>query len=816
MSETAENKNVDPVSLARELIRKGGELFEAGRHEDAFAAWEEVVERFGDATDPEVRQRVALALLRKGFRLSKLDRSEDAVAVYDELAARFRDGEAVPVAEIVAQALLNRALVLGRLDRRDEEIEAYDDLVDRFGTSRDPETREHVAWALYDKAVALRKLEREEESIAVYDELAARFGAEEEAVRVAEVVAKGLLNRALAIGRLGRPIDEIEAYEDMVARYGDSNDPKTRRHVAWALYDKAVTLRDLDRVTEALAAFDELVARFQSANEEEIRPRVSWGLWSKSHLLDKLGRSEESAPIYDELIARGDEKLDPSLGEIVIWCLWEKQSTLDRDGTREAQLAVLNDLISRFADSDDEDQQSTVVSAFGMKAYTLGELGREQDKLETYDELVARFGGSPDPAIVKAVAQNLDRKALALDRLDRVDEALIAYDEALTMLDRLEAQERVPVLVDILFDKAKTLWDGDREAEAVVVFDSTVTAYVSGVSAEARTPETTATAVLALLYKVLALAKLEPGGAIELVPEQLLDVLGDARQSAGGTPERTGHETESDLASLLAEVHGGDCWLWFATADNDASTRAKMAERALDLYRRTDAWLNGDVETWEESPVLASFVLRNVADGYAILSRWWSDRDRSTLPLPTRPLVEWTMRLAGIDEWAAEQGHPLDLRESTDDVEAMLDEQRTKMLEQLGSSDDADAGDKVASAFVATAHNYDLFRIIADSERGREAARDDRIRAFAGWQVSNARAWGGWARERIDEAGGATAAMVLMTQSFFVVSHGAASSSAELFPNRSTLRELLKHSDSLEWLRSQEAELPSWLSEDEE
>lgn len=174
------------------------------------------------------------------------------------------------------------------------------------------------------------------------------------------------------------------------------------------------------------------------------------------------------------------------------------------------------------------------------------------------------------------------------------------------------------------------------------------------------------------------------------------------------------------------------------------------------------------------------------------------------------------MRLAGIDEWAAEQGHPLDLRESTDDVEAMLDEQRTKMLEQLGSSDDADAGDKVASAFVATAHNYDLFSIVSESERGREAARDDRIRAFAAWQVSNARAWGGWARERIDEAGGATAAMVLMAQWFFVVSHGTASFSGELFPNRSTLRALLKHSDSLEWLRSQEAELPSWLCEDEE
>jgi hypothetical protein len=64
---------------------------------------------------------------------------------------------------------------------------------------------------------------------------------------------------------------------------------------------------------------------------------------------------------------------------------------------------------------------------------------------------------------------------------------------------------------------------------------------------------------------------------------------------------------------------------------------------------------------------------------------------------------------------AAEQGHALDLRESTDDVEAMPDEQRMKMLEQLGT-EDADAGDKVACAFVATANNYDLFGVLADPD----------------------------------------------------------------------------------------------------
>jgi hypothetical protein len=43
--------------------------------------YDDVVARFGDATDPALREQVARALFNKGFRLGALERSEDAVAV---------------------------------------------------------------------------------------------------------------------------------------------------------------------------------------------------------------------------------------------------------------------------------------------------------------------------------------------------------------------------------------------------------------------------------------------------------------------------------------------------------------------------------------------------------------------------------------------------------------------------------------------------------------------------------------------------------------------------------------------------------------
>lgn len=726
MSDLVEDEGASPVSHARALIEKGDELFEAGQHEGALDAYDEVARRYANAADPELRQQVARSLLRKGHRLGKLDREAEAIAVYDELRVRFQEGEAVRVAEIVAQGLLNRALAFGKLDRHAEEIEAYDGLVES---------------------------------------------------------------------------------------YGDSEDPKTREHVAWALYDKAITLWGLDRVDEALATFDDLGARFRRASEPSVRPLVSWGLWKKSKLLDELGRSDERTALYDELIARSDEELDTGLGGIIVWCLWQKQDALGEAGDVQTQLVVLDELIDRFVEATDSYEQRMVVSAFATKASILGSLGRGKDELRTLDEPLSRFSETRDPEVVTALAQNLDRKAAALYRLDRVDDALDAYDEALSILDRIKARDIAPIRVETLLGKAKMLQNADREAEAVVVFDSAIAAYLDGPGAAEPTPREIATAVLVLLQKVLSLAKLGQADALASTRNQLVAMLGDVAESSEAPPPPLSGRSEADLAALLAETHAGDCWLWFATADNDTATRELMAHRALGLYKRTEPWLRDD--ELDERAGLAALIVRNVADGYAILTRWWSDRNRTTLPLPTRPLVEWAMRLAGIDDWAAEQGHTLDLRESTEDVETMRAEQRTKVLEQLGTEDDTHEGGLVA-ALVAAAGNYDLFSVLSDSERGREATRDDRIRSFAAWQVSYARGWAGWAQERLEDAAGASVAMLLMTQSFFVTSYGGTASSAEMFPSRNLVREILGNSGAHEWLAHQGAELPDWLAEEDQ
>jgi hypothetical protein len=64
-----------------------------------------------------LREAVTRAAFNKGSTLGRLGRSEDAIAVYDELIARFGAASELALRERVAGAFLNKAVTLGQLGR---------------------------------------------------------------------------------------------------------------------------------------------------------------------------------------------------------------------------------------------------------------------------------------------------------------------------------------------------------------------------------------------------------------------------------------------------------------------------------------------------------------------------------------------------------------------------------------------------------------------------------------------------------------------------------------------------------------------------
>jgi hypothetical protein len=90
------------------LLDKGDILVENGSRTEAIAVYDDLIGRFGNATEAPMREQVVIALFKKGK--ATLDRSEE-IAVYDDLIGRFGNATEAPIREQVANALLRKGEV---------------------------------------------------------------------------------------------------------------------------------------------------------------------------------------------------------------------------------------------------------------------------------------------------------------------------------------------------------------------------------------------------------------------------------------------------------------------------------------------------------------------------------------------------------------------------------------------------------------------------------------------------------------------------------------------------------------------------------
>ncbi len=153
--------------------QQGVRLGALGRSEEAIAVYDDVVARFGTATELPLRELVASALVNKGFRLGALGRSEEAIAVYDDAGGALRHGHRCRCASWSPGARQQ-----GGQARRARPQRGGDRRLRRCGgplrhgrpscrcASRSPRRS-------LNKGVRLGALGRSEEAIAVYDDLVA-------------------------------------------------------------------------------------------------------------------------------------------------------------------------------------------------------------------------------------------------------------------------------------------------------------------------------------------------------------------------------------------------------------------------------------------------------------------------------------------------------------------------------------------------------------------------------------------------------------------------------------------------------------------
>ncbi len=386
------------------------------------------------------------------------------------------------------------------------------------------------------------------------------------------------------------------------------------------------------------------------------------------------------------------------------------------------------------------------------------------------------------------------------------EDAIACYDEALTELGPASDPPSTERAIELLLGKGVALQRVDRTAEAIVVYDSAARRYRSVLADRDDAGEALWRAALALHYKVQSLCSLERWAEAADVGTQLAGVLGDVVAAPDAEPARQAAPVSEDvLAAKTAEVlEQGECWRWFEGRED--APGEQMRDRALELYRLTAPWLVRRAEhPGRGAASAAALMLRDVADGYALLAGYPSASDRGELPLPRRAEDERArvIRMFGIDAWAAGLGHPLSLPDA-----GWVPAQRP-----AGRSL-ADAPD-FSRGLLEALFDYELLGLMCDSVSGRRALENRNFVVYAAWQVSRSR---GWIRSFGPRGEGVSfgTAWLFVAEAYFVAAGGEVASSAELMPSTSMLRTIVREDDGYPWLQEQDVKLPLWLLDDED
>lgn len=511
---------------AAALVAEADDRANAGRYEEAVAAYDDVLARFGGTAGSSLRKRIAAAMAGKAAALMNLGRDGEATAAVEALRVRLVDSnpdlaslqaqvltankriaalsatgrheEAVnasealvavlsadaPVRPSIAIAVLRiRARALFEAGRVDDAIGLLDEAVKRYGSPADGTVRGSISAIQVDrarwldfKAATLLRDDSYEGVVSTADELLRGVAAPEES-RISFYLAHGSVKKALALGRLGQLQGVLDTVEEADERFGAVRDPEVRAAIARLLDLKALALRKLGELARAAAVWGQLAERYGGDDSPETLGLVERALTQRAEVLTAIGQPAEAIAIADAVLSRSHDESGPTPQARIADALLAKGAALVDEERNEEAIAALDEVIKHFECAPELRRQVTL--ALLNKVSALESLGRDEESAGVLEEMLTRFGveavalfqetvdqlaDTLEPAGRTSLAAALYGKASALGKLHRRDEALGTLGELVT---RFEA-DRDPVLQDFVREARKAtaqLLDADPDEE---------------------------------------------------------------------------------------------------------------------------------------------------------------------------------------------------------------------------------------------------------------------------------------------------------------------------------------------------------------
>ena len=467
----------EQVSMA--LVNKGEALRRMGRAEEASAAWDDVMRRFGADDGEGHHMAVATALASKGGMLSNLDRYTEALAAWDEVARRFRGNPAPTLQKLVANALLGMGVALNKLSRPREALAACDEMLERYGKNGSLGLHGEVAAAMVGQGKALIALNRANEAINAWRAVVDRFG-ESETPKIIEHVASALVNIGAALFQSGRLEAALTAFDGVVQSYKGSDAPILREVVARSFAYRGNVLAVLKRETEALSSWEEAIRRFEAGGMPEAAEPFCDALMNKAALLYKAGRPDEARELWGAVVDRFSSDDRPGILAMVADALTNRGASLEEAGRFEEALAVWQQVEDRFGTSDRPEWAALVASAFQHSCADLFDMNRPEEALATCDRAIDLFGQNSARAVLEAVAGIFLNKAIVLVTAQRNEEALAVWEEIERRFGNRDEPGISKRVASALVGKGTTLARMNRQEDAVGVWSDVVQRFGEG------------------------------------------------------------------------------------------------------------------------------------------------------------------------------------------------------------------------------------------------------------------------------------------------------------------------------------------------
>ncbi len=372
-------------ALAKSWDDKAILLTMTHKEEEALPVLNDLLRRFLDrVTDTPKTERelelcivVARALRNKASLLLRLEQIDALIACYEEIIRRFGGATDHRLLRHVARAMYWRAVYLGDTGRQDKEVEGYDALIARFGDSRNESITEAVLEGFERKTRIYQDQEDQEMVVEICDDLIRRYGTHAD-WHVANYVARAMIRRAVALGKQGQHGKELAGYDAVVRQYGDSAEDILRKHAAKALMFKAVTLNDADQTAAEMECYDEVLRRYAEDADASVRAVAADALIHKGISLANLAEdaagdagNRDIAPeiaCFDEVVARYGEDPAVDLMRAVAEALLHKGETLLETSQTDAGLACVEAVIDGYGAINDKELRELVKDARALKA----------------------------------------------------------------------------------------------------------------------------------------------------------------------------------------------------------------------------------------------------------------------------------------------------------------------------------------------------------------------------------------------------------------------------------------------------------------